>query len=77
MAWEILEGEQGEVFICNTTDIAFGPIMEVGTAQDFADWLEDDPRIFTTPDLADKYHSWYDVVFKAELRAEEYADESQ
>jgi len=53
---------KGEVFVCNTTDLAFGPIMEDGTAELFMEWLDIDPREVEEilPKLYDK---WYRIVY--------------
>lgn len=63
MAVEILMHEDGrQVLICNTTDIAFGPVFqEDESAQDFLNWLNSSPRVLTESELLQKYGEWREV----------------
>lgn len=61
MAVEVIESDKGDVFICNTTDVAFGPVMECYTGEDFLAWLTDqgiDPRDMSTDELRPIYDLW-------------------
>lgn len=63
MGWEIISSDRGAVFICNTTDIAFGPIMyNEDEAEDFAKWLGKDPRTFTNDELSDLYNKFTEII---------------
>ena len=64
MAVEILMHEDGrQVLICNTTDVAFGPVFqEDESAQDFLDWLPFDARTYYSgTELHGKYGEWKEV----------------
>jgi hypothetical protein len=39
MAVEILTDGRREVFFCNTSDHAFGPVLEAGEGERFLEWL--------------------------------------
>lgn len=58
MGVEVLKGEQGDVFICNTTDTAFGPLMENETGEEFLESLSDDPRVYDPETLSVIYAEW-------------------
>ena len=49
MACEILTNRDDErsVFICNTSDVAFGPVFSCSSeAETFMEWLTEDPRSY-------------------------------
>ena len=58
MSVEIFSNEDGAVFVCNTTDWAFGPKMPgANVAEAFLKYLPQDPRRYTDKELGTK---WYD-----------------
>ena len=59
MGVDILSGDKGACFYCNTTDWCFGPLMQCATeAELFLDWLKDDPRAMDDSDLISKYNEF-------------------
>jgi hypothetical protein len=46
-----------QVFVDSVTDTAFGPLM-FGDAEEFEEWLVEDPRTFTTDELVSKYNEF-------------------
>ena len=69
MGCHILEDkEYGKaVFYCSTVEWAFGPGMpDYDTAEEFQEWLDKDPRMYTDKELESK---WYD--FRKEQDKEE------
>ena len=67
MSVEIVTNDTtADVFVCNTTERAFGPVMEVGTAEAFMEWLTDDPRAYMPDKLDELYETWYNEVYMKE-----------
>lgn len=59
MSVQILtEMSKGSVFVCTTSDTAFGPLMQAGTAEEFLEWLNADPREYSTDELCDRYNNF-------------------
>jgi len=61
MAVRILTGDDNyQVMYCSTTMTAFGQVhTEEGfDLNDFLEWLDADPRLFTDEDLNNKYWDW-------------------
>ena len=61
MGVEVLALEQGDAVLwCNTTNRAFGPLLDgVQDGDEFIDWLEDDPRVIDNRgDLGKRYLEW-------------------
>lgn len=55
MAVEILPTEEGGIFLCNTSMVVFGPVMDsMKEAEEFKDWLEKDPRKYDDGELKTK-----------------------
>lgn len=50
------------VFFCDTSDIAFGPVFYGVTREEMNDFkydfLEDDPRTYSTEELTDKFYEF-------------------
>lgn len=56
MSVEIFSNEEGAVFICNTTDWAFGPKMPgANVAEAFLKYLTKDARLFTDSELETRW----------------------
>lgn len=48
------KNSHGYTFFCNTTDVAFGPLMDtLDEAEGFLHWLDEDPRVYTDSKLWD------------------------
>lgn len=47
-----------EIFYDSVTMTAFGPIMDEGNAEAFADWLRDDPRTYDANQLEKLYDKY-------------------
>jgi hypothetical protein len=62
MGWTILSGkttrgDKAAVFVCTTTDQAFGPLMQdAKEAEAFANWLGGDPRRSTVEHVKGRKH---------------------
>jgi hypothetical protein len=63
---EIVSDDNADVFICTTTETAFGPAMETGSGEFFLEWLTDDPRSYGIDRLKELYNTWYDEVYMQE-----------
>ena len=70
MGVEIISNHRADVFICNTSDVAFGPVMTPGTAEDFQEWLQVDPRRYDTDELCHKYNEFLEVLEEFMICAE-------
>lgn len=51
-------GLEKEVFFCNTTEWAFGPLMQEDEGEAFMEWLPKDPRKYEDEELSQKYAEW-------------------
>ena len=59
MSCDILEGDKGACFFCNTTMTAFGPMFDDGEqAEAFEAWLYFNPRSYTHRVLCHKHAQW-------------------
>lgn len=51
-----------QAFMCNTTDVAFGPVFQSDeSAEEFLDWLGTDPRGLEDAELSSKVNEWREV----------------
>lgn len=75
MGVRIIEGNKdydGAVLYCSTSMWAFGPVFENGdAAQEFLDWLKEDPRRLSQRELEMEYHDWLDEC-QEQQEAEQY-----
>lgn len=68
MAVEILVDDSSgrQVLICNTTDVAFGPVFNSDElANEFLEWLKKDPRDLTQMELSHKVGEWRELSYYA------------
>ena len=62
MSVEIISNGTNSVMICNTADVAFGPVFyEDEDAEQFLEWLSPDPRTLSDHDLAAKVTEWREL----------------
>jgi len=74
MAWELLvDDDRGTgVFICNTADVAFGPLINMSGSDvsQFYEWWNEvigshnDPRTMANHDLSDAIYRWYGIQYE-------------
>lgn len=74
MAWELLvDSDRGTgVFICNTADVAFGPLVSMNNSDvgAFYEWWSEvigkynDPRTMDSSDLSNAIYRWYGVQYE-------------
>jgi hypothetical protein len=58
---------EGAAFYCSVTDTAFGPVFhDRYEAQEFLDWLPEDPRRFSNEELWDKLIEFREEKAEAE-----------
>lgn len=74
MSVEIVSDDNADVFICNTTEMAFGPVMEAGAGEFFVEWLIDDPRTYEQEMLKQLYDEWYTTVYTKEGEEDQAED---
>ena len=59
MGVEIISNGRNSVMICNTVDVAFGPVFyEDEDAEQFLEWLLVDPRTLSDRDLSAQVGEW-------------------
>ena len=76
MAFEVIIDDQANraCFMCNTTGIAFGPVLELPDyinsvdkieelIGDFVEYLGQDPRAVAESDLRSKWYEFYEQEF--------------
>lgn len=78
MAWELLVDSDRDtgVFICNTADVAFGPLirMEHSDVGTFYEWWNEvigkynDPRTMDSSDLSNAIYRWYGVQYEVKFQ---------
>lgn len=76
MSWAILTDESRDgfpvsVLYCNTSDVAFGPVMydtDKDTAREFVGSLPRDPRLLTEMQLSSAWYMWQEEREEAEER---------
>ena len=59
MGCEIISDGKMACFYCNTSMSAFGPAMSAEYAEEFQNWLEEDPRI--VKDLSGEYDKFMTI----------------
>lgn len=72
----------GEVFVCNTSDTAFGPVMD-GDAKEFLEWITEDPRKYGEKELIQLYRNDFraqkdttrELLYKIDDLFQDYANE--
>jgi hypothetical protein len=70
MATRLFYSHDGKecVFVCDTSDMAFGPIMDIELVEKFREWLEKDPRLYNSDFLSTLYFEFLEDLKKEELK---------